>query len=165
MPPYAIRSIALEAENENGPRSSAQHVPPPAVPGILKLPLEIRLIIYEYLNLEWDEAPSTVPGETEPYEPFNHPIAGLQFANRQLLDEILNFDFVYYRIKFLRFDLPSQCLLYLNASASRLKYLHTVELTVPASETELLEPIVDLLVDCDERTLKLSWRLTPAIKV
>ena len=158
-----INSTAPLTENKNGPQPSVQHKTQPA--GILYLPLEIRLIIYEYLNLEWDDAPSAVPGETEPYEPFNHPIAGLQFANRQLLNEILNFDFVYYRIKFLRFDLPSQCLLYLDASATRLKHLHTIELTVPASETGLLETIFDLLVSCDERNLKLSWRLSPKLEV
>jgi hypothetical protein len=158
-----VNSTAPLTENKNGPQPSVQQKTRPA--GILYLPLEIRLIIYEYLNLEWDEAPSAVPGETEPYEPFKHPIAGLQFANRQLLNEILNFDFVYYRIKFLRFDLPSQCLLYLDASATRLKHLHTIELTVPASETGLLETIFDLLVSCDERNLKLSWRLSPKLEV
>jgi hypothetical protein len=53
----------------------------------------------------------------------------------------------------------------LDASATRLKHLHTIELTVPASETELLETIFDLLVSCDERNLKLSWRLSPKLEV
>jgi hypothetical protein len=141
----------------------------------LKLSLELRLKIYEKLFTGLDATPehgyaaNRSPYRLQCLDPFLHAGSGLILTNRQLLNEVADLLYVNSGLSFAR---PSQGLLFLSLTQSRLSQLSTLDLTVPAFETRPLEPmsleprplepIFKLLVENEAPLKSLILRLTPS---
>ncbi|KAK0107061.1 hypothetical protein ONS95_003771 [Cadophora gregata] len=127
------------------------------ISGFFRLPLEIRLEIYAHLfsNKRFQSA----EGKPEKYMiPFDHASRGFMFASHQVLAETINYLFQIPRITFPR---PELCSLILTTSRSLLNRLSILEVTLKAYETQLLEPIFDMIIAAQVPLSSLTLNLVP----
>ncbi|KAH7407786.1 hypothetical protein BKA64DRAFT_667383 [Cadophora sp. MPI-SDFR-AT-0126] len=126
-------------------------------PGVFRLPLEIRLEIFSYLFSVRRQ--QSAEGRPEKYMvPFNHVCSGLMLASRQLLSETINYMYLVPRITFPR---PELCFLILKTSHHLLSRLTSLEVTLNAYETHLLDAIFDLILAAKAPLNSLRLNLVP----
>lgn len=107
----------------------------------MQIPLEIRLIIYDFLlstrpapDWQWDER--SLPQHS-------HPLYPLLFVNRFLKREISD---ILYASGTLHFGTAKRCLELLKWAGAHIRLLRALHILVPAYDTYSLEPVFEMLV-------------------
>ncbi|KAH7356608.1 hypothetical protein BKA65DRAFT_211118 [Rhexocercosporidium sp. MPI-PUGE-AT-0058] len=126
-------------------------------PKLFRLPLEIRLEIFAYLFS--DTRQQSTAAKAEKYMvPFSHISSGLIFTNHQLLAETINYIYAIPRITFPR---PELCSSILTICQPLLNRLSSLEITLKAYETHLLNPIWNLILAAQAPLTDLTLHLVP----
>ncbi|PQE23912.1 hypothetical protein CJF32_00006703 [Rutstroemia sp. NJR-2017a WRK4] len=126
--------------------------------GFFTLPVELRHEVYTYLfkNLKCRKG---IFLEAECNDPFDNDGAVLFVVNRWFLNDAAEF----LCIRNPRFTLyrPSLCKLSFSITENCVQYLRSLEMSVPAYETNSLEPIFEKIIACGAPLTSLSLHLTP----
>jgi hypothetical protein len=134
-----------------GKINSAKGPSPRDRSGLLNLPLELRLEIYEWLSANSSMLISRPP---------IHVLYPLLFVSHGIRQEVTPFFYPIITNTF-TFTTPRSCSSFLTATTSHIHLITSLTLHLPANETAKLKPIFKLLHSSQSKLLHLSIHLIP----